>query len=153
MKIFNLRKKEQFDLANDAWTKGVKKKAGKNCIIMALLACVLLSGTCICVYAAKVSITPVEYKSVGTDYVTKTSFIPDKSGGKLYVRTRPTTTTDAKLRIRHGNTTLAEGTFPYQTQGPYISTSMSAKEQYNVQVSAVSGKVSGQISGYASYGN
>ena len=120
---------------------------------MALLACVLLSGTCICVYAAKVSITPVEYKSVGTTYVVKTSFIPDKSGGKLYVTTRPTTQTDAKLRIRNGTTTLAEGTFPYQTQAPYISASMAKSKKYDVLVRAVSGKVSGQISGYASYGD
>lgn len=153
MRNKSFSKKNGNGFKEQSWTEETGSTGRRKGMVTALLALVLLSGMSLSVYAATVTIAPVGYEKVGTAYVTKTWFIPDKSGGTLHVRTRPTTQTDAKLRIRLGKTTLAEGTFPYQTQGPYISATMSKDKKYDVQVRAVSGKVSGQISGYCSYGN
>lgn len=101
-------------------------------------------------FATSVSIVSVSYSNIGTTYTFGTSFIPDANGATVYVRTRPTTTS-AKLRIRRDGSTLAEGTFPYQTQAQYISAAMTKGKTHTVQVRGVSGKVSGQISGYYSY--
>lgn len=112
---------------------------------------VLILNFSIIDFAKSVSIVPVSYSNIGTTYTFGTAVIPDENGATLYVRTRPTTTTSAKLRIRRDGSTLAEGTFPYQTQAPYISAAMKKGKTHTVQVRAVSGKFSGQISGYYSY--
>lgn len=115
------------------------------------MAMVLILNFSIIAFAKSVSIVPVSYSDIGTTYTFGTAVIPDENGATLYVRTRPTTTTSAKLRIRRDGSTLAEGTFPYQTQASYISAAMKKGKTHTVQVRAVSGKVSGQISGYYSY--
>lgn len=115
------------------------------------LGIMLIMNLLIIAFATSVSIVPVSYSNIGTTYTFGTSLIPDANGATVYVRTRPTTTTSAKLRIRRDGSTLAEGTFPYQTQAPYISAAMTKGKTHTVQVRAVSGRVSGQISGYYSY--
>lgn len=123
-----------------------KKKA-----LVMVMGIMLIMNLSIVAFATSVSIVPVSYSNIGTTYTFGTSIIPDGNGATLYVRTRPTTTSAAKLRIRRNGSTLAEGTFPYQTQAPYISAAMTKGKAHTVQVRAVSGKVSGQISGYYSY--
>lgn len=122
----------------------------KKAFIIAM-GIMLIMNLSIIAFATSVSINPVPYSNIGTTYTFGTAVIPNENGATLYVRTRPTTTTSAKLRIRSDGSTLAEGTFPYQTQAPYISAAMEKLKTYTVQVRAASGKVSGQISGYYSY--
>ncbi len=129
----------------------MKNLKTRHLIVTCILGSVLMVGLFASVKAARKNIAPVSYSSVGTRYVTVTGVMADTSGGTLYVTTRPTTTTDAKLRIVCDGVTKAEKNFPYQTASSYLSASMSKNKLYNVQVRAVSGKVSGQVSGYYTY--